>query len=453
MFKKVLIANRGEIALRIIRACHELGVKTVAVYSEADRESLHVRFADEDVCIGPASSTESYLNIPRIIAAAEVTGAEAIHPGYGFLAENAEFSEICTRSDLVFIGPNPDQIRSMGDKATARKTMMEVGVPTVPGSDGILSDPEEAVAVAREIGFPIMIKASAGGGGKGMRIAHDPETFPKQLQAAQNEAQAAFGDSGVYLERCIIRPRHVEFQVFGDSQGRVVHLGERDCSVQRRHQKLIEEAPSPALTPELRQAMGDAAVKAAKAIDYVGAGTVEFLLDQSGEFFFIEMNTRIQVEHPVTEVTTGLDLVKEQIRVAAGQPLSFPEGIKLRGHAIEFRINAEDPERNFAPSPGTIRTFHPAGGPGVRLDTHVYGGYKVPPFYDSLLAKLIVSGNTREEALSRARNALSHLVIEGIHTTTDFLGEIVRDEEFISGEVDTAFLERFVKRRRGDEAS
>lgn len=447
MFKKVLIANRGEIALRIIRACHELGVKTVAVYSEADRESLHVRFADEDVCIGPPAGKESYLNVPRIIAAAEVTGAEAIHPGYGFLAENAEFSEICARSDLVFIGPTPDQIRAMGDKATARRTMMEVGVPTVPGSEGILTDPDEARSMAAAIGFPIMIKASAGGGGKGMRIAHDADTFPRLLQAAQNEAQAAFGDPGVYLERCILRPRHVEFQVFGDSHGRVMHLGERDCSVQRRHQKLIEEAPSPALTPELRAAMGDAAVKAARAIDYVGAGTVEFLLDQSGEFYFIEMNTRIQVEHPVTEVTTGLDLVKEQIRVAAGEPLSFPENVQLRGHAIEFRINAEDPERSFAPSPGTITTFHPPGGPGVRLDTHVYQGYRVPPFYDSLLAKLIVSGNTRDEAISRARNALQHLVIEGIHTTTDFLGEIVRDPEFVAGEVDTAFLERFAERR------
>ena len=453
MFNKVLIANRGEIALRIIRACQELGVKTVAVWSEADRESLHVRFADEDVCIGPPSSTESYLNVPRIIAAAEITGAEAIHPGYGFLAENAEFSEICTRSDLVFIGPTPDQIRAMGDKATARKTMMDVGVPTVPGSEGILNDADEAREVAGEIGFPIMIKASAGGGGKGMRIAHDPETFPKLLQAAQNEAQAAFGDSGVYLERCILRPRHVEFQVFGDSQGRVVHLGERDCSVQRRHQKLIEESPSPALTPELRAEMGEAAVKAAAAIDYVGAGTVEFLLDQDGSFYFIEMNTRIQVEHPVTEVITGTDLVKEQIRVAAGEPLSFPEDIEMRGHAIEFRINAEDPERNFAPSPGTISSFNPPGGPGVRLDTHIYHGYRVPPFYDSLLAKLIVSGNTRDEAIARARNALAQMVIEGIHTTTDFLGEIVRDPGFVAGDVDTAFLERFGERRGGEEGA
>jgi acetyl-CoA carboxylase biotin carboxylase subunit len=449
LFKKVLIANRGEIALRIIRACHELGVQAVAVYSEADRESLHVRFADEDVCIGPAPSRESYLNIPRIIAAAEITGAEAIHPGYGFLAENAEFSEICARSGLVFIGPTPEQIRAMGDKATARRTMIEVGVPTVPGSEGVVADPREALEIAMDIGFPVMIKASAGGGGKGMRVAPDAQTFPKLLKAAQNEAQAAFGASGVYLERCITRPRHVEFQVFGDQHGRIVHLGERDCSVQRRHQKLIEEAPSTALTPELREAMGEAAVRAARAIDYVGAGTVEFLLDEDGSFFFIEMNTRIQVEHPVTEVTTGLDLVKEQIRVAAGERLTFPDTVQLRGHAIELRINAEDPERNFAPSPGTITTFHPPGGPGVRLDTHIYSGYRVPPFYDSLLAKLIVSGNTREEALSRARNALNHLVVEGVHTTISFLDEIMRDEEFAAGRVDTGYLERFSERRGG----
>ena len=447
MFKRILVANRGEIALRIIRACHELGVQTVAVYSEADRESLHVRFADEDVCIGPAASKDSYLNIPRIIAAAEVTGVDAIHPGYGFLAENAEFSEICARSGIAFIGPTPEQIQAMGDKATARKTMMEVGVPTVPGSPDIITDPDEALQVARTIGFPVMIKASAGGGGKGMRIAEDETSFPKLLLGAQNEAEAAFGDNGVYLERCIARPRHVEFQVFGDQHGRVMHLGERDCSVQRRHQKLIEESPSPALTPELREEMGRSAVQAAAAIDYVGAGTVEFLLDADGSYYFIEMNTRIQVEHPVTEVVTGLDLVKEQIRVAAGEPLSFPEEVAFRGHAIEFRINAEDPERNFAPSPGTLSIFHPPGGPGVRLDTHVYQGYRVPPFYDSLLAKLIVSGNTREEALSRARNALSHMVIEGVHTTVDFLSEVVRDEEFRSGEVDTGFLARYFARR------
>ena len=448
MFKRVLIANRGEIALRIIRACHELGVKAVAVYSEADRESLHVRFADEDVCIGPALAAQSYLNVPQIIAAAEVTGAEAIHPGYGFLAENAEFSEICQRSNIVFIGPTPDQIRSMGDKATARCTMDELGVPTVPGSDGVVSDPAEAARIADEIGFPVMIKASAGGGGKGMRIAPDAKSFGRLLQAAQTEAQAAFGDDTIYLERCIVRPRHIEFQIFGDQHGRVVHLGERDCSIQRRHQKLIEEAPSLALTPEMRGQMGEVAVLAAKGIGYVGAGTVEFLLDADGSFYFIEMNTRIQVEHPVTEVTTGLDLVKEQIRVAAGEPLTFPcEDVTLRGHAIEFRVNAEDAERNFAPSPGPIHTFHPPGGPGVRLDTHIYSGYQVPPYYDSLLAKLIVHGNNREEAVVRARHVLESFVIEGIKTTIPFLSEITRDEHFVSGNVDTGFVDRFLSER------
>jgi acetyl-CoA carboxylase, biotin carboxylase subunit len=427
VFKKVLIANRGEIALRIIRACQELGVRTVAVYSQADRESLHVRFADEEVCIGPPPSSQSYLNIPRIMAAAEITGAEAIHPGYGFLAENAEFSEICERSGVTFIGPTADQIRAMGDKATARETMKRAGVPTVPGSDGLVTDPLAARSLADEIGFPIMIKASAGGGGKGMRIAPDRESFPRLMEAARNEAQAAFGDSSVYLEKCILRPRHVEFQVFGDTRGRVVHLGERDCSIQRRHQKLVEEAPSPALTPELRREMGDAAVAAAASIDYVGAGTVEFLLDTDGSFYFIEMNTRIQVEHPVTEVTTGFDLVKEQILVAAGEPLSFPdEEVVLRGHAIEFRINAEDPDHAFRPSPGVITTFHPPGGPGVRLDTHVYAGYTIPPHYDSLMGKLIVSGKTREEALVRARYALNSFVIEGVHTTVPFLAESSR---------------------------
>jgi acetyl-CoA carboxylase biotin carboxylase subunit len=447
LFKKVLIANRGEIALRIIRACHELGVKTVAVYSEADRESLHVRFADEDVCIGKAPAADSYLNIPRIIAAAEITGAEAIHPGYGFLAENAEFSEICARSGIVFIGPTPAQIRSMGDKATARRTMMESGVPTVPGSEGIVEGMDEARRVAGEIGFPIMIKASAGGGGKGMRIAPDADSFAKLLTAAQNEAKAAFGNPQVYLERCILKPRHVEFQVFGDHHGNIIHLGERDCSIQRRHQKLVEEAPSPALTPELRKEMGDAAVTAARAIDYVGAGTIEFLLDQDRSFYFMEMNTRIQVEHPVTEVTTGFDLVKEQIRVAAGERLSFPMnrgGVKHRGHAIEFRINAEDPARNFAPGPGTISTFHPPGGPGVRLDTHVYTGYRVPPNYDSLLAKLIVSGSTRREAIVRARHVLDQFIIEGVPTTIPFLRRILDDRHFVEGDVDTGFVARMM---------
>jgi len=450
VFKKVLIANRGEIALRIIRACHELGVRTVAVYSEADRESLHVRFADEDVCIGPPPASQSYLDITRIVSAAEITGAEAIHPGYGFLAENAEFSEICQRSNLVFIGPTPEQIRAMGDKATARRTMMEVGVPTVPGSRDEVDGLEEARSLALEIGYPVMIKASAGGGGKGMRVAQDPSDFEKLFRQARNEAEAAFGHSGVYLEKFLARPRHIEFQVFGDRHGRVVHLAERDCTIQRRHQKLIEEAPSPAVTPELRDEMGAAAVRAAKAIDYVGAGTVEFLLDEDGRYYFIEMNTRIQVEHPVTEVTTGLDLVKEQIRVAAGEPLSFPqEQVTHRRHAIEFRINAEDPERNFAPSPGRITTFHPPGGPGVRIDTHVYTGYFMPPFYDSLLAKLVISGNTREEAIVRAQHSLDSFVVEGISTTVGILSRITRDPHFVSGKVDTGFVARLLASGKG----
>jgi len=451
VFKKLLIANRGEIALRIIRACHELGVKTVAVYSEADRESLHVRFSDEDVCIGPAPAADSYLNVSQIIAAAEITGAEAIHPGYGFLAEDAEFSEICQRSDIVFVGPTPDQIRSMGDKATARRTMEDLGVATVPGSDGVVSDVTEAGKLAADIGFPVMIKASAGGGGKGMRLATDADGFETLFEAARTEAQAAFGNGEIYLEKCIVQPRHVEFQIFGDQHGRVVHLGERDCSIQRRHQKLIEEAPSPGLTPELREQMGKAAVLAGEGIDYVGAGTVEFLVDSDGSFYFIEMNTRIQVEHPVTEVTTGLDLVKEQILVAAGNPLSFPSVLpNLRGHAIEFRINAEDASRNFAPCPGTIVTFHPPGGPGVRLDTHLYSGYRVPAYYDSLLAKLIVSGRDREEVVVRARHALDSFVIEGIKTTIPFLHSITLDEEFVAGRVDTGFVDRILSDGAGN---
>ena len=441
MFRKILIANRGEIALRVIRACKELGVRTVAVFSEADRESLHVRFADEEVCIGPPSARESYLNIPRIIAAAEITGADAIHPGYGFLAENAEFSEICQRSEITFIGPTPAQIRQMGDKAAARRAMTAVGVPIVPGTD-ILSEPDEALAAAREIGFPVLIKAAAGGGGKGMRVARDAEDFGRQFAMARNEAAAAFGDESVYVEKYLARPRHIEFQIVGDQHGRVVHLGERDCSVQRRHQKLIEEAPSPALTPELRAAMGDAAVRGASAIEYVGAGTIEFLLDEDGSFYFMEMNTRIQVEHPVTEMITGYDLVKEQIRAAAGLPLSVADTVDYRGHAIECRINAEDPDRNFAPSPGTIQTFHPPGGPGVRLDTHVYAGYRVPPFYDSLLAKLIVHGSNRDEALARMRIALASFVLEGVHTTIPFLLRVLDHPDFIAGDIDTKFLER-----------
>ena len=449
MFRKVLIANRGEIALRIIRACRELGIRTVAVYSEADRESLHVRFADEDLCIGPPPARDSYLNIPRIIAAAEVTGAEAIHPGYGFLAENAEFAEICERSQITFIGPTAEQIRLMGDKAVARRTMAEVNVPTVPGSPGAVQDVEEAVRIAGDIGYPVIIKAAAGGGGKGMRVAADEASFASQFQMAQTEARAAFGDPSVYLEKYLVKPRHIEFQLLGDSHGNVVHLGERECSIQRRHQKLIEEAPSVAVTPELRQAMGDAATRGAQAIGYRSAGTIEFLLDQDGSFYFMEMNTRIQVEHPVTELVTGVDLVKEQIRVAAAEPLSERARTfsGFRGHAIECRVNAEDPARNFAPSPGTITIYHPPGGPGVRLDTHVYAGYLVPPNYDSLVAKLITYGEDRAEAIVRMRLALESFIIEGIHTTIPFLLDLMHDPHYLAGDVDTRFVERRMAER------
>ena len=449
MFRKVLIANRGEIALRVIRACRELGIRTVAVYSEADRESLHVRFADEDVCIGPPPARDSYLNIPRIIAAAEITGADAIHPGYGFLAENAEFAEICDHSGLVFIGPTAEQIRRMGDKARARETMIAVGVPVVPGSDGAIEDVEKAQKVAKGIGFPVLIKAAAGGGGKGMRVAPDEATFAKQFQAAQNEAAAAFGNGSVYLEKYLARPRHIEIQILGDTHGRVVHLGERECSLQRRHQKLIEESPSVALTPKLREKMGEAAVKGAKAIDYRGAGTIEFLLDQDGSFYFMEMNTRIQVEHPVTELVTGVDLIKEQIRIAAGERHSLPdrEPVKLRGHSIECRINAEDPARNFAPSPGTITIWHAPGGPGVRVDSHAYQGYRVPPNYDSLLGKLIVHADTRQEAILRMRLALESFIVEGVATTIPFLLELLEDPGVVSGDIDTKYLERRMAER------
>jgi acetyl-CoA carboxylase biotin carboxylase subunit len=443
MFNKVLVANRGEIALRVIRACRELGIQTVAVYSEADRESLHVRFADDDVCIGPPPGRQSYLNIPRIIAAAEITGADAIHPGYGFLAENAEFAQICKASNITFIGPTAEQIQAMGDKASARRLAKEAGVPTVPGSEGILSSPDEAVVVAAELGFPVIIKATAGGGGKGMRIAQDEEAFGQLFSLAQNEALAAFGNGDVYLEKYLDRPRHVEIQVMGDTHGRVVHLGERDCSIQRRHQKLVEESPSPALTPALRARMGEASVALAAAIGYVGAGTVEFLLAPDGSFYFMEMNTRIQVEHPVTEMVTGFDLVKEQVRVAAGEPLSFPSELNgLRGHAIECRVNAEDPARNFQPCPGHITAYHPPGGPGVRVDTHVYAGYNVPPYYDSLLAKVIVHGRDRPEALARMGQALESFILEGVPTTIPFLARLIRHPDFVAGRVDTKFLER-----------
>ncbi len=443
MFTKVLIANRGEIALRVIRACRELGIATVAVYSEADRESLHVRFADDDVCIGPAPARESYLKIPQLIAAAEITGADAIHPGYGFLSERAEFAEIVAASNITFIGPTPEQIRSMGDKAQAKKLAQEAGVPTVPGSPGPVAEADEALGIAREIGFPVIIKAAAGGGGKGMRVAADPDDFARHFQLARSEALAAFSNDAVYIEKYLARPRHVEIQVMGDRHGRVEHLNERDCSVQRRHQKLIEEAPSPGLKAETRARMGEAAVALAKNIGYVGAGTVEFLLDEDGSFYFMEMNTRIQVEHPVTEMCTGVDLVKEQIRVAAGEKLSLPKGgVKMRGHAIECRVNAEDPARNFQPSPGRITAYHPPGGPGVRVDTHIYAGYTVPPYYDSLVAKVIVHGNDRTEALARMHQALEGFIIEGITTTIPFLGRVIMDAGFQAGGVDTKFLER-----------
>ncbi len=442
MFKKILIANRGEIALRVIRACRELGIRTVAVYSDADRESLHVRFSDEDICIGPAASRESYLNIPRIVAAAEITGAEAIHPGYGFLAENAEFAEICDRSGIVFIGPTADQIRRMGDKAEARRTMIDAGVPVVPGSVGAVADVDEAHSEAARIGYPVIIKAASGGGGKGMRVATSEDEFDSAFTMARNEAAAAFNDSRVYLERFVQRPRHVEIQVMGDGHGNLVHLGERDCSIQRRHQKLIEESPSPAITPETRRAMGEAAILAGRAIGYSNAGTVEFLLAEGGEFYFMEMNTRIQVEHPVTEMVTGVDLVKEQIRSAAGERLMLADSPPLSGHAIECRINAEDPEHDFRPSPGKITAFHAPGGPGIRIDTHVYAGYSVPPFYDSLLGKIIAHGNTRDEALGRVYQALEEFIIEGVKTTIPFLREVLRNPEFVAGNVDTNFLER-----------
>ncbi|MGH7624460.1 MAG: acetyl-CoA carboxylase biotin carboxylase subunit [Gemmatimonadaceae bacterium] len=442
MFKKVLIANRGEIALRVIRACHELGIQAVAVYSEADRESLHVRFADDDVCIGPAPARDSYLKIPRLIAAAEIAGADAIHPGYGFLAENAEFAETCAASNITFIGPTAAQIRVMGDKAAARRAMSEVGVPIIPGTPGPVEDVEEALGFAREIGFPVIIKAAAGGGGKGMRVANDADDFGRAFQLARSEALSAFGSGDVYVEKYLARPRHVEFQIMGDRHGHIIHLGERDCSVQRRHQKLIEEAPSPAITPELRRRMGDDAVRGARAIDYVGAGTIEMLLDDDGSYYFMEMNTRIQVEHPVTEMLTGLDLVKEQICVAAGAPLSVTELPPLRGHVIECRVNAEDPARNFQPSPGRIDVYHPPGGPGVRLDSHVYAGYTVPPYYDSLIAKLIVQGRTREEAIRRMQIALESFIVEGVTTTIPFLARVMQNPRFQAGQVDTKFIER-----------
>ncbi|MBC8423765.1 acetyl-CoA carboxylase biotin carboxylase subunit [bacterium] len=443
MFKKILIANRGEIALRIMRACREMRIACVAVHSSADAESLHVKYADESVCVGKKQSSESYLNIPNIIAAAEITGADAIHPGYGFLAENAEFADICAEDHFTWIGPPGEVIRRMGDKAVARETARDVGVPTVPGSPGLIDTVEEAEAFAQGIGYPVIIKATAGGGGKGLRIARDVEDLRAGYVTARSEAGASFGNDGVYVEKFLQNPRHVEIQVLGDKHGHVVHLGERDCSVQRRLQKLIEEAPSPAVTPDLRQRMGDSAVKLASAVGYDSAGTVEFLLDEDGSFYFMEMNTRIQVEHPVTEMVTGIDLLKYQIAVAAGEPLDFvQDDVVIRGHAVECRINAENPARDFMPCPGRIFFFHAPGGPGVRVDSHVYSEYSVPPYYDSLLAKIITHGRDREEALLRMQRALEECVIEGVPTSIPFHLEVLQNETFRRGEATTKFLDR-----------
>ncbi len=442
MFNKILIANRGEIALRVIRTCKELGIKTVAIYSEADKDSLHVTFADEAVCIGPAPSRDSYLKIPLIISAAQITGADAIHPGYGFLAENADFSEICTESGLKFIGPSPKMISAMGDKAFAKETMMKNNVPVIPGSDGIVEDPAVGKNIAEEIGYPVIIKASAGGGGKGMRIVKDKKDFENAFRTAKIEAESSFGNSDVYLEKYIENPRHVEIQIMGDMHGNVFHYGERDCSVQRRHQKLIEESPSPAIDQELREKMGQTAVLGAKSVNYEGAGTIEFLLDKHKNFYFMEMNTRIQVEHPVTEWVYGIDIVREQILVAAGEKLDIKTK-QPEGHSIEFRINAEDPEYGFRPSPGKILSLHCPGGQGVRVDTHLYTSYSIPPFYDSLIAKLIVWGTDRKHAIARGRRALEEFVIEGIKTTIPFHLKVLEDERFVSGNFDTGFLENF----------
>ena len=443
MFKKILIANRGEIALRIISACRELGIRTVAIYSEADRDALHVRYADEDVCVGPYPSAASYLNISAIVSAAEITEADAIHPGYGFLSENAYFAEILHDCHITFIGPSPEAIRKMGDKSLARRTVASAGVPTVPGSPGPLDSVDDALAFAGKAGYPVILKASAGGGGRGMRVARDDRDLAGAYETARAEAEKAFGNAEVYLEKYLEEPRHIEFQVFGDSRGNLRHLGERECSIQRRHQKLIEEAPSAALDPELRKRMGEAAIAAARAVGYANAGTIEFLLDRDGRFYFMEMNTRLQVEHAITEEVTALDLVKEQIAVAAGEPLSFLDrDMSPRGHAIEFRVNAEDPV-TFAPSPGRIASFHPPGGLGVRLDTAAYQGYLIPPYYDSLIAKLIVWGRDRDEAISRGRRALDFFVIEGVKTTIPLHRRILDDPDFVAGRLSTRFMERF----------
>lgn len=447
MIQKVLIANRGEIALRIVRACRELGIRSLAVYSEADVESLPVQLADEAICIGPASASQSYLKADRIISAAEIADVDAIHPGYGFLAENADFAEQCESCNIKFIGPKANTIRTMGDKALARETVRKVGVPIIPGSDGPIDTESEAIKVAKKIGYPVIIKAVAGGGGRGMRIAHNDVSFAKELAVARNEAERAFGNNAVYIEKYLQNPRHIEFQILADSHGKVLHLGERDCSVQRRNQKLIEESPSPFLTAALRKTMGRAAVKAAKAAEYENAGTIEFLVDEEGNFYFIEMNTRIQVEHPVTEEVTGIDLVKEQIRIASGEKLGYDQrDITFSRHAIECRINAEDPARNFTPSPGTLSLYHAPGGHGVRVDSHVYGGYTIPPYYDSMIGKLITYGSTRAVAMDRMYRALSEYLIRGVRTTIPFSQAILRDPVFRQGQATTGFVEEFMKR-------
>jgi acetyl-CoA carboxylase biotin carboxylase subunit len=444
MFSKILIANRGEIALRVICACRELGIKTVAVYSEADEHSLHVRFADEDVCIGPARSLDSYLNVPAIISAAEITGADAIHPGYGFLSESAYLAEVCEACHIKFIGPYPNVIRLMGDKARARRAMKKAGVPVLPGSDGPVQGEEQAVKVARELGYPVIIKAVAGGGGRGMRVVRSAEELPKLLKTATREAEAAFGVGDVYLEKYVESPRHIEFQILGDHHGNVVHLGERECSIQRRHQKLIEEAPSVALTEKQRRKLGATVVEAARAVQYTNAGTFEFLMDPGGNFYFLEANTRLQVEHPVTEFITGIDIVKEQIRIAAGERLGVRQGdIEFRGHAIECRINAEDPVR-FVPSPGTIQAFSVPGGPGVRVDTFVHSECVVSPYYDSLIAKIITHGRDRTEAIARMKRTLEMTVIDGIQTSIPLHLKVLVDPDFIAGRLSTSFMERYM---------
>lgn len=443
MIEKVLIANRGEIAVRIIRACREMGIETVAVYSEADKEALHTQLADEAICIGPAPSTESYLSMERIISATLVSGADAIHPGFGFLSENSKFAELCEQCNITFIGPSSSVIRKMGNKQEARNTMVAAGVPVIPGSKEPIYDARTGFEIANEIGYPVIVKAALGGGGKGMRVAETPEEFEGSFNTAQKEAQMAFGDGTMYIEHFVQHPRHIEFQIMADQHGNVIHLGERDCSVQRNHQKMIEESPSIALTKEMRQKMGDAAVKAAKAANYTNAGTIEFLLEKSGNFYFMEMNTRIQVEHPVTEWVTGIDLIKEQIKIADGRELSYTQDeVTITGHAIECRINAENPSKNFRPSPGTITDMYLPGGKGVRIDSAIYSGYTVTPYYDSMLAKLIVHAKNRKEAIRKMRSALGEIIIEGIDTNVDYQYEILHHPDFESGDIDIEFIEK-----------